>query len=108
MGIGFLRVFRQQVDAIKEANPTAKVIPSAKAIAEEVMKQYQAKLVQWNGKGMIREIWKHHANHVDMVMSAGLAYAVDKKGGRVIYCPVCKDCGDLRARSNNMKEGRRL
>ena len=42
VGDDFWRVLRQHVDTIIKANSAAKVIPSAEAIAEEVMKPNQA------------------------------------------------------------------
>ena len=78
-------MFKQQVDAIIKVSLAAKVIPYAEAIAEEVMKQHQAELLQWNGIDIILENWKDHSNHVSIVRSSGLAYVADEERGRVIY-----------------------
>jgi len=48
-GQQFWRKFRQQMDAIIKANSIAQVIPSAEAIAEDVMKQQQVEQVQREG-----------------------------------------------------------
>ena len=101
-------MFRQHVDGIIKANSAAKVIPYAEAIAEEVLRQHQARHLQWNDTYMIRENWKDHSNRVDMVNSVGLAFTSDEERGRVIYYPVCTDFGGFRARNNNMKGERRL
>jgi hypothetical protein len=84
------------------------VIPSAEAIAEEVMKHHQAEKVQREGTCMIRENWKLHSNQVDMLRGAGLAYYdADDEGGRMIYYPVCKDFGASRAAKSGIHLGQR-
>jgi hypothetical protein len=70
-GQQFWRIFRQHVDAIIKANSAAQVIPSAEAIAEEVMKQQLVEQVQREGTCMIREQWKLHNNQANMVREAG-------------------------------------
>jgi hypothetical protein len=50
LGHKFWRLFRQQIDAIIKANATAKVIPSAEAIAEEVVKRHREQEIQKTGQ----------------------------------------------------------
>jgi hypothetical protein len=77
------------VDAVIKANSAAKVIPSAEAIAEEVLRQQQQHVTHENGTGVFREAWQDHRNPADMVRDAGLAYRETEESGREIYCPIC-------------------
>ena len=83
------RAFAEQVDAVIKANSVAKVIPSAEAIAEEVLKQQQQHVTEEHGTGVCREAWQDHRNEADMVRDAGLAYRETDESGREIYCPIC-------------------
>jgi hypothetical protein len=83
------RAFAGQVDAVIKANSAAQVIPSAEAIAAEVLKQHKDSATQQHGTGVFREIWREHRNEAGMVREAGLAYKETDDNGREIYCPVC-------------------
>ncbi len=50
------RAFAEQVDAVIKANSAAQVIPSAEAIAAEVLKQQKDYGTQQHGTGVFREI----------------------------------------------------
>ena len=83
------RAFADQVDAVIKANSAAKVIPSAEAIAEEVLMQQHEHVTQEHGTRVSREQWNEHRNEVDMGKDADLAYRETDETGREIYCPVC-------------------
>ena len=53
-----LRAFVEQVDTVIKANSAAQVIPSAEAIAEEVLREQQHQRTQQHGTGFFRELWK--------------------------------------------------
>ncbi len=52
-----VRAFAQQVDAVIKANSAAQVIPIAKAIAEELLRQQDQKHTEQRGTGVFRELW---------------------------------------------------
>ena len=91
MGKQLWRLFRQNLDTTIKANAAAKVIPCAKTIAEEVMRQQQLQQREKIGTCVSREHWRLHDNEEDMVKDVGLTYETVDDEGRAIYCPICKD-----------------
>ena len=87
------RAFPQQVDTVIEANSAAQVIPSAEAIAAEVLRQQEHKHTEERGTGVFRDLWKEHRNKADMVRHVGLAYRDCDDGGLKIDCPLCQTKG---------------
>jgi hypothetical protein len=83
------RAFARQVDFVIKANSAAQVIPSAKAIADEVLRHHQHQRTQEHGTGVFRELWKELRIEADVVRDAGLAYRDTDAHGREIYCPTC-------------------
>ena len=83
------QAFAQHVDFVIKANSTAQVIPSAEAIAEEVLRQQQHHAHEKHGTGVFRELWKEHRIETNVVRDAGLAYRDTDDHGREIYCPTC-------------------
>ncbi len=80
--------FVEQVDTVIKASSAAQVIPSAKAIAEEVLRQQQHRRSLHHVTRVSRELWKEHRNEADMVREDGLAYRDNDDNGRDILCPV--------------------
>jgi len=94
MGQFFWRSFTRNVDRVIKVNSTAQVIPSAKAIAAEVLRHQQIHRNEQNGTSVSRENWIHHIVEADIVKDAGLAYIeIDGGRDRKIICPVCRDYG---------------
>jgi len=77
------------VNAVITINSAAKVIPSAEAITEEVLRQQREHVTEEHGTRVSREQWKEYRNEVDMAKDAGLAYRETDEIGREIYCLVC-------------------
>jgi len=77
------------VDGVIKSNSTAQVIPSAKAIAAEVLKHQKLQLLEQHGIGLSIENWNAHTVEADMVRDAGLSYReIDGGQSREIFCPV--------------------
>jgi hypothetical protein len=96
------------MDAVIKATATAKVIPSAEAIAKEVMKQQREQEIQQNGTRAPRERWMENRNEVDNARDAGLTYESNEEGERVISRPLCVEFGDfVLGKVGTIKLGRR-
>jgi hypothetical protein len=89
MGTGSLNIgaFAQQVDTVIKANSAAQVIPSAEAIAEEVLRQQKHRRAQQHGTGVSWELWTEHRKETDMVRDDLLAYRDIDNNGREIFVP---------------------
>jgi hypothetical protein len=81
--------FAQQVDTTIKANSSAQVVPSAKAIAEEVLRQHEQTHTEHRGTCVFWELWKKHRNEADMVRNFGLDYRDGDEIKREMYCPLC-------------------
>ena len=93
-GHHFWRSLTRSLDGVIKSNSTAQVIPSAEAIAAEVLRQQQLYRIEQRGTGLIRENWTEASVEADMVRDAGLSYReLDGGHSREIYCPVCHDYG---------------
>ena len=94
MGQEFWRFLTRSLDGVIKSNSTAQVIPSAEAIAAEVLRQQQQHRTEQQGTGVSRENWLLHTVEADIVRDAGLAYReIDGGPDRDIICPVCRDHG---------------
>ncbi len=80
------RAFADQLDAVIKANSAAKEIPSAEAIADDVLRQQQHHVTEEHGTRLSREQWKEHRNEANMVRDACLAYRETDENGSEIYC----------------------
>jgi hypothetical protein len=67
----------------------ANILPSVKAIREEVLRQSQHQQLEEHGTCVSKERWEDHQNEADMVREAGLAYIVAECEGREVHCPIC-------------------
>ena len=77
------------MDTFIKANCTTQVIPSANAIAKEVVRHQHAQNYEEHGAGVSRERWIDHTTLSDMVRGFGTAYRGTDDEGREVYCPVC-------------------
>ncbi len=93
MGHEFWRSLTRSVDSVIKSNSTAQVIPSAEAIAAEVLRQQKQRRIEQQGTGVSRENWLQHTVEADMVRDAGLAYREIDGLDREIICPACRDYG---------------
>ena len=82
MGQEFWRSLTRSLDGVIKSNSTAQVIPSAEAIAAEVLRQQQQHRTEQQGTGVSRENWLLHIVEADIVRDAGLAYreVIDRLG----------------------------
>ena len=77
-----------------KANSTAQVIPSAEAMAMEVLRQQREHVIEQHGTGVSLENWSEHKNGADMVRDDVIAYReIDGGRDREIVCPVCHEYG---------------
>jgi hypothetical protein len=74
MGQQFWRSMTTSLDNVIKSNSTAQVIPSAEAIATEVLRQQREHVTEQHGTGVSKENWSEHKNEADMVRDVGLAY----------------------------------
>ena len=74
--------------AVIKANSAAKIIQSAEAITEKVLRQQHHHVAAEHGTGVSREQWKKHRNEACMIRDDGLAFQETEGNGREIYCPV--------------------
>jgi hypothetical protein len=71
-----------------KSNSTAQVIPSAEAIATEVLRQQDLQRIEQNGTSLIRENSTAHNVEADMIRDSGMAYR-EIGGGIVPYFAPC-------------------
>jgi hypothetical protein len=88
-GHHFWRSLTRHVDIVIKANCIAQVIPSAHAIAMEILRQQHENNVEEHGTNVSRERWTQHTTLTGMVRDSGLAFRGTDDGGREAYCPVC-------------------
>jgi hypothetical protein len=88
------RSLTRSLDGVIKSNSRAHDIPSAEAIAAEVLRQHQLHRIEQRGTCLIRENWNEATAEADMVRDAGMAY-IELDGGRSreICFPVCNDYG---------------
>ena len=77
------------MDTVIKANCTAQVIPSAHAIAMEVLRQQKESNDEEHGAGVSRERWMEHTTLPDMVRDSGLSFRGTDGEEREVYCSVC-------------------
>ena len=92
MGQRFSRSLTTSLDNVIKSNSTAQAIPSAEAIAMEVLRQQREHVIEQHGTGVSKENWSEHKNEAAMVLDAGFAYReIDGGRDREIFCPVCHE-----------------
>ena len=89
VGQPFGRYLTRQVDTVIKANCIAQVIPSAHAIAMEVLRQQHENNVEEHRTSVSRERWTQQTTVPDMVRESRLAFRGTDDGGLEAYCPVC-------------------
>jgi hypothetical protein len=89
-GQSFWRSLVRSMDGVIKSNSTAQVIPSAEAIAAEVLKQQKLQLLEQHGTRLSIENWTGHTVETDMARDAELTYReIDSGRSREIFCSVC-------------------
>jgi hypothetical protein len=84
----------RSADGVIKSNSTDQVIPSAEAIAAEVLKQQTLQLLEQHCTGLSIENWTAHTVETDMVRDDGLSYReIDGDQSCEIFCHVCDEYG---------------
>ncbi len=81
MGQSFWRSLTRSLDMVIKLNSTAQVIPSAEAIATEVLRQQHLQRIEQNGSSLIWENMTAHTVEADMIKDSSMAYREIGGGG---------------------------